>query len=245
MYYNTNILNNLSETILNIIYPPTCPICGKIVRVYNNQICETCKKQVRYIKEPLCKKCGKQLIVKEQEYCYDCSRKEHLYTKGIALWAYDSNVKKSIYNFKYNNKREYAKVYAEEMILRNRQQILNWNVDAIIPIPLHKSKLRSRGFNQAEVLAKEIAKQLGLPMYQNLVKRVKKTLPQKALNDKQRINNLKNAFKIEEFDVKLKKVILIDDIYTTGVTIDSVTEILKKAGITEVYFITVSIGEGL
>jgi ComF family protein len=242
---NTNILKKISEEIINIVYPPTCPICGKILKLSNNQVCEDCKKKIKYMKEPTCKKCGKQLIAEEQEYCYDCSRKEHLFTRGITLWLYDTHVKKSIYNFKYNNKREYAKTYANEIIKQHHRQILNWDADGIVPIPLHKSKMKSRGFNQAEVLALALSKQLGIPMYHNLVKRIKKTLPQKALNDKQRINNLKNAFKIRKFDVKLKKVILIDDIYTTGITINSVTEVLKNAGVTEIYFITVSIGEGL
>ncbi len=242
---NVEWFNKWKEDILNILYPPTCPICGKILRINNNQICIECKKKITYIQEPICKKCGKVLLFEEQEYCYDCCKKQHSYTRGLALWIYDENLKKSIYRFKYNNKREYAKVYANEIVLHHKRQIKEWNADGIIPIPLHKSKMRSRGFNQAEVLAIELSKQLSIPCYSNLISREKKTLPQKSLNDKQRINNLKNAFKIKQNDVKLNKIILIDDIYTTGVTIDSVTKVLKQEGINEVYFITISIGEGL
>lgn len=241
-------LNNfvqLTETILNILYPPTCPICGGILKVNNNQVCRECKVKIKYIKEPVCKKCGKILLFEEREYCYDCSRREHVFTKGLSLWIYDDNIKKSIYRFKYNNKREYAKIYANEIILHHGEQIKDWKADAIIPIPLHRTKMKSRGFNQAEVLAKELSRQLNIPCLNSCVVRIKKTLPQKALNDKQRINNLKNAFKIKQNDVKLRNIILIDDIYTTGITMDSVAKVLKQACVEEIFFITVSIGEGL
>lgn len=235
----------LIEKFLNVLYPPTCPVCGEILKVNNNQVCSKCKKKIKYIHEPACKKCGKALAFEEQEYCYDCSRREHIFTRGVALWVYDENIKKSIYRFKYNNKREYAKIYANEIMLHHGRQIIEWKADGIIPIPLHKSKIKSRGFNQAEVIAQELSKVLSIPCYNDCVIRTKKTLPQKALNNKQRINNLKNAFKIKQDDVKLRKIILIDDIYTTGITIDSVSEVLIQIGVEKVYFITVSIGEGL
>jgi len=135
------------EKILNILYPPTCPICGEILKINNYQVCKECKKKIKYIHEPVCKKCGKQLLVEEQEYCYDCSRREHVFTRGMAIFAYDQHVKKSIYRFKYNNKREYAKIYANEIALNYGRQILKWKADGIVPIPIHKSKLKSRGFN--------------------------------------------------------------------------------------------------
>lgn len=245
MNKNTNIVENLKEELINILYPRTCPICGKILKINNLQICVECKKKLKYIYEPACKKCGKQILLEEQEYCYDCFKKNHKYTRGIALCSHDEWIRKSIYNFKYNNKREYAKIYANEIVLRYKNKIENWNADVLIPIPLHKSKMRSRGFNQAEDLCRELSKQLHIPMLKNCVKRVKKTLPQKELNDKERINNLKKAFKIDTIDVKSKRVILIDDIYTTGATIDSVAEVLGNCGVNEIYFITISIGEGL
>lgn len=241
--YN-KIIENLMKGIINILYSPVCPICGNILRVNNNEICKDCKNKIKYLNEPTCKKCGKQLIQEEQEYCYDCSKKEHSYTRGLALCIYDDTIRKSIYNLKYNNKREYAKVYANEIILHYKPKILKWEAEALIPIPLHISRMRKRGFNQAEDLGRELAKQLELPLLTRYVKRVKKTIPQKELNHKQRRNNLKKAFKIVDNDVKLKKVILIDDIYTTGATIDSIAELLKESGVVEIYFITISIGEG-
>ncbi|PXV90172.1 ComF family protein [Lachnotalea glycerini] len=245
MRSNTRKLKKFTEEVINIIFPLTCPVCQEVLKVNYIQICDTCKKSLPYIGEPMCKKCGKPLMLEEQEYCYDCSKKEHLFNKGIALWVYDDRIKGSLYRFKYNNKREYAKVYANEIMHKYGEKIMSWNVDAIIPVPLHKSKLRSRGYNQAEILAKELSTYIGAPVYTNCVKRIRKTLPQKGLNNKQRINNLKNAFKIVNFDVKLNKVLLIDDIYTTGVTMDGVAEVLRETGVSDTYFVTVSTGDGL
>lgn len=242
---NPNVAKKIIEHCITILYPRTCPVCGEILKIDKLQICKECKKKINYIAEPLCKKCGKQLINLEQEFCFDCSSKEHKFTRGLALYRHDEWIRKSIYRFKYHNKREYAKIYANEIVLQYEERIRQWNADYLVPIPLHKSKLRTRGYNQAEDLCKELSKLLQIPMEKNCVLRIKKTLPQKELNDKQRKNNLKNAFKIGEIDVKLKKVILVDDIYTTGATIDSVAQVLIHSGVSDIFFITISIGEGL
>lgn len=241
--YNV-IIENLKEDLLNILFPRTCPVCGEILIVQNYQVCENCKKKIKYITEPACKKCGKQLLVEEQEYCYDCSRKEHNFTRGISLYCHDEWIRKSIYHFKYNNKREYAKIYANEIILKYKSKIQTWNADYLVPIPIHKSKLNERGFNQAKDLCLELSRGLEIPMLDNCVLRVKKTLPQKELNDKERIINLKNAFKIGKNVVKLKSIILVDDIYTTGATIDTVSKVLIESGAKDIFFITISTGEG-
>jgi ComF family protein len=119
------------------------------------------------------------------------------------------------------------------------------DAQAIIPVPIHRSRLRQRGYNQAELVAKELSRLTGIPMYGKLVKRTKKTVPQKMLNPNERQNNLKKAFNIDSNVVKLNKTILIDDIYTTGSTIDAVAMELKRHGVKSVFFITLCIGEGI
>lgn len=241
------------EKLTDIIYPRVCPFCDTIVNSHED-ICSECKKRLVYIKEPRCRKCSKQLNDYEQEYCYDCQRTNHKFEYGFALYQNDDMVKKSIYRFKYANQRYFAKVYAKEIIRIYKDEIYNINPDALIPIPLHKSKLKKRGFNQAYEIAKEIGKELDIPVYDRLVIRKKKTKQQKYLDYKQRKNNVKNAFIIKKNDVKLKKVIIVDDIYTTGFTIDALADCLisadsnnkneKEHGF-KIYFITVAIGEGL
>lgn len=230
---------------LELIYPRRCPVCECILEIGGNKICKTCKQKLPYIKEPKCKKCGKSIEGEEVEYCYDCSRHQHEYEQGVAVFEYDDQIKASIYRFKYKNKREYADFYVQEIIRCYGDKIKNWNPDVLIPIPLHKSKYKKRGFNQAEIVAKKIGKKLQIPVANKVLIRQKKTMPQKELSTKERQNNVKRAFKIVDNKVKLQVVVLIDDIYTTGSTIDAATRVLKESGVYKVYCISISIGKGI
>jgi ComF family protein len=111
-------------------------------------------------------------------------------------------------------------------------------------VPLSRQRRKKRGYNQAELLAREIGKQMGIPVYSHLVKRIKNTKPQKNLNPSERQNNLKKAFIIGQNDVKLSTIVIIDDIYTTGSTIDAVAQALTGTVAEKVYFAVLSAGEG-
>lgn len=208
-------------------------------------ICHICKGKIKYVQEPRCIKCGKGLEVKgKDKKCRDCQSRTHKYNRGRALYEY-KDVAAAIYRFKYQNRREYAAFFGEEMAKMLHTEIREWNVEALIPVPLHKKRRNKRGFNQSELLARELGKRLSIPVCSKLVIRCRNTTPQKCLNAIERQNNLKKAFKIIGNDVKLKKVIIVDDIYTTGETIDQISEALIDAGVKEVYFLTLAIGAGL
>lgn len=230
--------------ILNAIYPKTCPFCDKILEE-GSEICLPCASKLRYVEEPSCKKCGKQLMKEEQEYCYDCATAKHLYKRGVATFAYDEMVSKSIYKFKYHNRRTYAGMYGKAVAERHRKLIASWNADVLIPVPIHTGKLQKRGYNQAELIAVQLGKWLELPVDSKILKRVRRTKAQKELNKSERKKNLENAFKITSNVVKYNKVILVDDIYTTGSTIDECARVLMEAGVKEIYFISLSIGAGI
>ena len=174
----------------------------------------------------------------------DCQKQSHVFTKGIALWSYDEQVRKAVYRFKYKNRREYAGYFGEELIKRYGRQMRGWDADAVIPVPLHKKRLKRRGFNQAELIAKEIGRRLEVPVEPDMVFRIVNTRPQKELNEKERHKNLKNAFKISKNVVKLKKIILVDDIYTTGATADAIARLLLRAGVEKIYVVILCIGKG-
>lgn len=230
--------------VIELIYPGRCPLCSDIVMPKGELACPECKTEAPYITEPKCVKCGKALRHCEDEYCRDCSTQTHFFDKGLALFAYDDMVKHSIYRYKYENKREYADFYAYEICRRLGEEMLSWKADAIIPIPLHRSRQRVRGYNQAQLIAERVGKRLSIPVLSHYVCREKKTTAQKQLNHTERQNNLKKAFKIRQNDVKLDTVILLDDIYTTGSTIDAVAALLKNTGVKKVFFIALSIGQG-
>lgn len=194
-------------------------------------------------------KCSKPLELEEKEYCNDCERKHYHFDKGFSVWVYNDDMRHSIAEFKYHSKKEYAKFYIEEMIRISGKSILKLHPDVVVPVPIHRSKYLERGYNQADILARGIGKALGLPVLSNLLIRNKKTLPQKKLSDKERLKNLEKAFDINQMEMnhynrKITKVLLVDDIYTTGSTIEACTKILKQNGIDQVYFLVICIGKG-
>lgn len=228
---------------LNLIFPMRCPVCDRPAP-YAQLSCPACRARLAVVAEPRCLKCGKHIEDEGEEYCGGCRRAVHRFEAGRGLYSY-RQMAMSLYRFKYAGRREYACFYAEQIVKRLGRRIWGWRPDALVPVPIHTSRRRQRGYNQAEVLAREIGKRTGIPVVSNLLRRVKNTLPQKMLDDAGRQNNLKRAFKIERNDVKLERVILIDDIYTTGSTMDACADKLREAGVKKVYFITVAIGEDI
>lgn len=227
---------------MGIIYPKTCCFCGK---VSEKELCKECAEKVVYITEPRCKKCGKPVRYEEQEYCYDCQKNVHTYEQGRSIWMHKMPVSLSIYQFKYKNRRIYGEFYAKEMFRIYGRLIREWGVEVIIPIPLHRKKKRLRGYNQAEIIARNLGEIMDIPVDCKSVIRNRYTRPQKELNDKERKKNLKQAFSITSQWANYKNVLVIDDIYTTGSTIDAVSRVLKETQRAEViYFLTIAIGIG-
>ena len=237
------------HAILDLIYPVRCPICSEVIVPKKDGICITCRKKLNYIDGPRCKKCSKPIEYEEKEYCGDCEKNKYHYIKGYSLWTYDEEIKQSIANFKYHSKKEYAKFYISEMVQLYGNIIKELSPDVIVPIPIHRSKYLERGYNQADILARGMGKEISIPVISNLLIRNKKTLPQKKLSNKERLSNLQEAFSFNEkalksFHTNIDTIVLVDDIYTTGSTIEACTNVLIRSGISEVYFITLCIGKG-
>lgn len=239
-------LKRLKDLIVQFLWPEVCPFCE---RVYKEGICPKCEIELRklQIKEPKCMKCGKPVRYQEQEYCYDCAHNIHSYDRGFSIWLHKSLVKQSVYQFKYHNRRCYGPYYAEVMAGLYKEIIQNMQIkhpDVIIPIPLHKKRRKMRGYNQTEIIADHLGKMIGVPEKKRWLLRKNYTDPQKILNRKARKKNLENAFEVSDAFRPVSTVLLIDDIYTTGSTIDSAAKRLKESGVQRVYFLTISIGQG-
>ena len=227
--------------ILELLDPVRCPVCHEILKGKNG-ICPECRKRLHYIKEPKCKKCGKQIEKAEQEYCRDCTRFGHSFDRGAAVFAYDDIMRRSISMFKYHNRREYAKVYAVEMYRQCRHFLKQAAPEVILPVPVHPLKKRERGFNQAELVAKELGELMNIPVDTKYLFRKEKTTPQKELTRQQRKANLRQAFDVQKKGKYYQRVLLIDDIYTTGATIDGISEILRENQTKIIFFLTICVG---
>lgn len=232
------------EKILAFVFPAKCPFCGTITNGEDNAICETCLKNLPEIKEPRCKKCGKPILVKEKEYCYDCTKTEHFFEEGRSIWIHKPPITTAIYALKYKNKRIYAKTFGSMLYIRYGTYLIKHKIDLIIPIPLHEKRRKRRGFNQAELIAIQLGKYTRIPVDLTSLTRVHETIAQKNLNDRKRKQNIKGAFAAKRA-VKGKRIVLIDDIYTTGATIDEAARKLRRAGAEKVLFLTISIGQGI
>lgn len=228
----------------DLIYPPRCPICHDVVPLGEGLICTSCRPLPVRVGEPFCMKCGKPLDSESREYCGGCMKRAHAFDRGRGLFRYDDRMRASIAAFKYHGRREYSAYYAQELAAAMEGQIRRWQPEVLIPIPLHRSRKRERGYNQAELTAKSLGKIWKIPVDTKLLVRKKRTVPQKQLDECQRRENLKTAFQISADDVKYKTVLLIDDIYTTGSTMDAAALALKEKGVRKVYFLCISIGSG-
>ena len=228
------------NTFLELIFPGRCPVCDKILPL-GGKICPSCVEKPYRIVSTYCRKCGKLIDDEREEYCRDCRETIHFYIQGRALYEYAS-VRESLYRFKYKGRCEYANYYGMELAEHLGEIIRYWRPDVLVPVPLHRSRKRQRGYNQAELLARELGRRMNIPVDTKLIKRIKKTVPQKQLDRQMRQNNLKKAFKIDRNDVKLSTIIIIDDIYTTGSTVDAIARVLRETGMRNIYFIALAAG---
>ena len=243
-------------TLTDLLFPRRCPVCDRPVPVRDKEICKECRGRLIYIREPYCMRCGKPLGMRcgkplgmgpdagGTEFCFDCSHKRHVYDRGVCLYRYDS-IRRTVYRFKYGGRREYASFLGKEMAEVLGEVLRSWKPDALVPVPLHPARLRKRGYNQALLLARELGKQLKIPVEEHWLYRVKNTEPLKLLDGRERQNNLKKAFNIVQNEVKLRTIIIIDDIYTTGSTVDEIAVICRQNGVERIYFAALSVGSGL
>lgn len=202
-----------------------------------------CQMTYPVIGEPRCMKCGKPIVKDTEEFCYDCSHRTHYFEWGRSLWKHQFPVNDAIYAFKYKNRRIYGYIFARKLAEEYGEVLKRSQIDLIVPIPLHKSRRSSRGYNQTEILADYLGQYTGIAVDKKVLVRTKKTLPQKRYDNAERKKNIKNAFMVSG-KICAKKVVLIDDIYTTGSTIDEAAKVLRNAGVSNVFFLTISIGQG-
>lgn len=232
------------NVILDLIYPKRCPLCREIRPYGEGSVCRTCFKKLKKVEPPYCMKCGKTLEDTEKEYCEDCQNIKKSFRRGFPVFFYEGAIKTALYDFKYNNQRAYADFFAECIYGHYGRELKRLGFDGIVPVPVHPHKKRKRGFNQAELIAKALGKRIGVQTYPNYLERMEDTNPQKELSDKARMKNLKNAFKIGQNTIKLKKILLVDDIYTSGATVEACTKVLLTEKVNEVYYTSVAIGKG-
>ena len=222
------------------LFPARCPICGGVLPHRVRQVHPACEAGLRYISGPVCMTCGRP-VENDEEYCAECAQRPMSFAGGVALLPYDGEVRESLLNMKYRGAREYADFYGARLAERWRDKLLLGKPEAVVPIPVHPSRMRERGFNQAEDLARALGAELGLPVDTEILIRTKPTLPQKSYGYTQRQRNLSGAFALSG-PLPYSSLLLADDIYTTGATLEAASSLLREAGAEHIRPVVAAIG---
>ncbi|MEI6187075.1 MAG: ComF family protein [Alphaproteobacteria bacterium] len=227
---------------LNIIFPARCIACGGMV-VDIGKICSDCWQEIDFISQQCCKKCG---IAFEYDVgigtiCLSCETKQVAYSRATFLFKYNDVSKKILHKFKYYDHTYLAKYLASAALRVIKHDFPN--CELIVPVPLHRRRLMSRLYNQSALISKELAKLMHIDFGSNILLKVKHTAPQTALTKSQRETNVKGSFIINPLQEYLfinKNVLLVDDVMTTGSTINECSKVLKAAGCKEVFVFTLA-----
>lgn len=234
------------KSFLELIYPEKniCQICDTYDKSINDKyICNTCFSKLERIEDPVCRICNKSLSHNpDLTICNECARDSRNFEKSKSLFSYRGTVKRIIHDYKYCNKTYYYKLFSYLLIeyMKENRYI---NFDYITAVPLHKIKQRNRGFNQSGLLAKQIGKYFNIP-YIDTLKRNNNTEKQSNLSKYARQKNLKNVFDIANNKIPNlldnADILIIDDIFTTGTTVDECSKILKQHGVNRVFVLTLA-----
>ena len=214
------------------IYPPICAGCGKV----GTRWCEKCSSSVILVEPPVCPVCG-DFQVREQ-VCQQCS--ESLpHFNALRSWAvFEGALREAIHRFKYDRDLSLGDLFSRPMI--ELVYKMNWPIDLVIPVPLSQRRFNERGYNQSAFLARPIALGINVPYSSKSLKRNRDTRTQVGLNAEERRKNVAHAFKAEPVLVLRKNILVIDDVTTTGSTINACAAALIQAGSKNVYGLTLA-----
>lgn len=229
---------------LKLLYPRKCPMCHKILDNGKWTICPGCLERLPPIREPRCKSCGKPLEEENRELCGDCAHGRHLFTGGRGIFSYDAAAHASVMKYKNGGRQEYERFYIQAAALYGEAWVRQCRPQVLVPIPMRSQERRKRGFSPAENLALGLGSAWGIPVEAQLLKKVRRTKEQKGLDAAGRRVNLRNAFEGAPGIWPYQRILLIDDVYTTGSTMDAAAEAAAAHGVGTIYFLTIFIGYG-
>ena len=225
--------------IVDFVFPPYCAVCESPLQSGEKVVCEDCFQSIRWITPPFCRSCGRPLKRAVSE-CKKCRKNRLSLTRIRSLAIYDEILSSIIHLLKYEQKPSLAKRLGRMMsVLLLGDPVLSGVVELVIPVPLHPVRRRERGYNQSELLARALADSAGLPLLANALIRKRNTKSQTSLSPEKRFDNVADAFSVKQSDIlKDKRILLVDDVMTTGSTLHSCAEALLSGGAQEVYGIT-------
>jgi ComF family protein len=220
------------ERVLDWLLPPQCAGCGRLGKAW----CDECSGKVRLIAEPICPKCGLPML--DDRSCVACRAHDYAFDAARAWAVYRTELRRAILSLKRRQNKALGRQLA--LHLCRQYHLQGWKADLVIAIPLATSRQRQRGYNQVDLLGRPTAAMLGLRYVEGALVRSHETEPQFRLNVAQRWENLHGAFQADPAPLRGVAVLLVDDIMTTGATLDAAAEALKSAGARQVFALTLT-----
>ena len=219
---------------INIVFPKYCLNCHSRLRKTEIVLCTNCADSLKFIEQKVCPKCGSFLFEKTSHNC------DFAFDAARSVFQFDETLRNLIHHFKYEEMKklgEFLGKYAADFLEKEHFAA----ADIIAPVPLHKVKKRARGFNQSEILTRHIAKIIDCEHIPELIQRKKFTQTQTKLSRQQREKNVKDAFNVNaKYEVTNRKILLVDDVFTTGSTVNSISKVLKEAGASKIFVLTIA-----
>ncbi len=237
-------LSLLVSSFLDVLFPPLCHLCkAPLPDTGDLHLCSRCREKAPPIVSPLCPVCGVPFRTEDgiDHACGACSTTHPSFTCARSAMLFEGSVRELIHRFKYDRKVQLRRplgLLAAELLRGFNEEI---TPDLIIPVPLHVRRLRERGFNQAVLIGEILSRQWHLPLSRNNLRRIRWTEPQIHLSADERVSNVRNAFAVADPEIlQGKRILLVDDVYTTGSTVIECAKVLKRAHVAAVFVVTVA-----
>ena len=214
---------NILDKLLDYIFPPVCGICGIINEKY---ICDSCYYEIKKLEIS-------RIIKNNSKY----------YSSYLYLFKYEGMIRDKIIDYKFNDKSYLYSTFVEILLRNQKCKRYIKSFDIIIPVPISNKRMKERGYNQCELITKEISKKLNIQTDSKLIRKSLDNKPQSSLNKTERIDNVKNVYSINTEKtnlIKNTKVLIFDDIYTTGSTVNEISRVLKQNGASDIGILTIS-----
>jgi len=237
-------MRRLGGSFLDLCLPRLCAGCRKIWLLSHEGFwCEGCFEELPWIRSPLCPRCGRPFLKSassNDHLCGDCLLGLHPFDTARSATTYSGIVRQRIHQLKFGAQLHWVPALVELLALTFHREGLE-GAEVILPVPLHVKRLRQRGFNQVGLLAKALGRRIGLSVQYDSLVRKHWTEPQTRLNRQERLENVKDAFLVVHGPaIEGKCALLIDDVFTTGTTVNECTKTLKNAGAREVHALTIA-----
>jgi len=231
------------QALADFLYPPQCLLCRSFLLSYNNRyFCEGCFQQFAFIGGPVCPQCGRPFEsgLGGDHLCGSCLLKQPFFDRARAIVVYESGVRTAVHLFKYKGKTALAAPLAEMLAGYGDRQLKKQVYTSIVPVPLHFRRLRQRGYNQSLLLARRLGKAWRIRVTPGLLQRHRRTAPQARLPAAERRMNVYGAFSCCRSQLDGERILLVDDVYTSGATVNECARILKRHGASAVDVLTLA-----